>query len=89
MLLMQCGTGCHLRTIDASNNGEPGGNHFEIWEEDVEGSRAEVLHPTYVDLNSINDSELLVHHNNGRFFETDDNKSVLREWLADVALEDD
>ena len=89
MLLMQCGAGCHLREINASNNNEVGGNHFEVWEEDIQGSRTEVLHPSFSNLSAIEDSELLLHHNNGRFFETDDNKSVLREWLADVAQEDD
>lgn len=88
MLLMQCGAGCHLRVIDASNNGQVGGNNFEIWGEDVQGSRGEILHPSFVNLDSIEDSEILIHHNGGRFFETDNNKSVLREWLAGVALED-
>ena len=85
ILIAQCGAGCHLGTIDLDNNNSPGGNDYEVLSEDVQGSIAEILHPSFSNPGNPASSEVLVHHG-GMYFRTLEEKRLVRDWIADTTL---
>ncbi len=85
ILIAQCGAGCHLGEINLSNNDNPGGNDYEVSEDDIAGSITELLHPSFSVPESPAASEVLVHHG-GMYFRTLDEKRAVRDWIADAAI---
>ena len=85
ILIQSCGPSCHEYAIDPSNNNSPGGNDYEVFETDIAGSMAEVLHPSFGNPQDPAASEVIVHHG-GMYYRTIDDKIAVRDWIADAAI---
>jgi hypothetical protein len=85
ILVAQCGAGCHLGEIEPSNNDSPGGNDYEVSEEDIEGSLEELLHPSFSKPQEAAQSEVIIHHG-GTYYRTLDEKRTVRAWIADTVI---
>lgn len=85
LLIAQCGAGCHLGTINLDNNNNPGGNDYEVTDDDIQGSIGEILHPSYSNPENAPQSEVLLHHG-GMYFRTLEEKRLVRDWIADTLI---